>query len=141
MKPHLTEKVPRVKEESKGGNLVEHCEENDRTVDYSFFLKQLKKDIKRGNIDALFAANNFESGREFYETCEYALHGDREAFLLSRPSEVCYIEEEISCDIKFTNPFDEEAIFEEIEKIESEEIQQGCRRLVYYLGKLTSITH
>jgi len=116
--------VPDVKEESKGGNLVGKCEENERIVDYSYFLRQLKRDIKRGNLDIFFAANKFESGQEFYDIYEYALQGDRDAFLESRPSEVCFNEEEISYDIKFTNAFDEEAIFGEIEKLDSQETRQ-----------------
>jgi len=139
IEPLLSEKVPDVKEKSKGENLVKKCEENERIVDYSYFLRQLNRDIKRGTLDNFFAANKFESGQEFYDICVYAIDGDREAFLLSRPSEVCFIEEEISCDIKFTNPFDENAIFGEIEKLDSQETRQDCRRMVYYLSKLISL--
>jgi len=99
----------------------------------------LKRDIKRGTLDAFFAENKFELGQAVYNICVYAIDGDREAFLLSRPSEVCLIEEEISCDIKFTNPFVEEAIFGEIEKLDSQETQKDCRRMVYYLSKLISL--
>ncbi len=139
MEPLLTEKVPRVTEESKGGHLVANHENINRMFDYSYFLKQLKMDVDRGNLDYFFSENKLESGHEFYEICEYALQGDKDAFLIAHPEEVYYIEEEVSCSIKFPNEFDRDAIFQEVDKLDSEDIQEKCRRLTYNLEKLLPI--
>jgi len=52
----------------------------------------------------------FPLEEEFFETCKYAIRGDREFLLKARPSDTYYMEEEVtplsSCDAKFSDTFD-----------------------------------
>ncbi len=160
MEPLLSEKVPQLDDgKFKGANLLANKENIDRDVDYTFFLKQLKKDMESGRLDSFFLENNaFPLKEEFYETCEYALHGDREFFLNSRPTDTYYMKEEISfiCDIEFLKEFDHEAVIEEIVKFDPSyhrfldnsynsrhdwcpEAEVKCRKIASYLVILLSI--
>lgn len=160
MEPLLSEKVPQLDEDKfKGANLIFNKEKNNRDVDYTLFLKQLEKDMKRGHLDFLFFKNTMFSIEEFFQICEFALHGDREFFLKARPTDIYYMEEEVTplniCEAKFPDAFDQKAVLEEIDKLtynsrfvypylwsdifSSYDTEHKCRIMVLYLDELLSI--
>lgn len=136
MEPLLSEKIREIVEKYKGGNLVANFTNKNRDVDYSFFLEQLDKDIKKGNLIPFFHQHGIESPVEFFEACKYALEGDKESFPIACPDSIYYIEEEISNEIEFPDPFDKDLILEAIENVSSEITQLQCSRIVFYLSKL-----
>ena len=141
LEQHLSKKIiSKVLEEDKGSNFVKNHEDINRIVDYNFFLEQLDEDIKSGHLDAFFKENEFDSVDEFYEICEYALFGERKLYASARPNDIYYIQEEISCDIRFPAPLDRDLMCRHIDKIICKSTQQKCRRILFYLEKLISIS-
>lgn len=96
MEPYLSRKVPLVIERHKGSHLVNQWQNIDRDVDYSLFLAQLLMDIEGGFLKSFFNGNKFFLVEEFFEICKFALEGDREIFRIARPSDIHYLEEEVS---------------------------------------------
>lgn len=140
LEQHLSKKVSQVLEEDKGSNLVKNHKDINRIVDYNFFLEQLDEDIESGHLDAFFKENEFEFVDEFYEICQYALFGERKLYASARPDDIHYIQEEISCDIKFPAPLDRDLMCRNIDKIICKSTQQKCLRILFYLEKLISIS-
>lgn len=140
MEPYLSRKVPHVIERQKGSNLVNQWQNIDRNVDYSLFLTQLLMDIEGGYLKSFFNSNHFFLVEEFFEICKFSLEGDGEIFRIARPFDIHYLEEEVSCDIKFPSPMNLDFLLEEIDKLPVDETEHKCRRLVFYLGKLLLVT-
>ena len=160
MEPLLSEKVPQLDEDKfKGANLVANKEKNHRDVDYTLFLKQLEKDMRRGQLDFFSFNNILFPLEEFFKICEFALHGDREFFLKARPTDIYYMEEEVTqlsiCDAKFPDVFSQKAVLKEIDKLTydnpyvepyhwscifgSYDTEHKCRIMVLYLAAFLSI--
>jgi len=131
----LSEKVPRVVEPFKGGigsNLFAQITNKNRVFDYSFFLKQLEKDVNNVNFVSSLLQHGIDDPVEFFETCKYALEGDRESFPISCPMSIYYIEEEVCATIEFPNSFDKDLIVKVIENVSLETTRLQCRRVVSY---------
>ena len=132
----LTEPVPRVEEIYKGDNFVGNIMNLKRELDYSYFLKQLLKDVQSGHLTSFLHRKGIDDVEEFYDVCEFAFTGDRQAFFQARPFNIYYIEEEIKCDITFNDPFDKVGTLKAIENISSEVMQWNSRKVLDYLSKL-----
>ena len=137
VEPQLSAKPEKIQEDEKGDHFIENRVKVDRDSDYSLFLKQFNLDVESGELDSFLSGIGIENAGEFFEICEFALKGDREAFLFVRPFGVYFMEEEVSeCDGKF-HEFDREGILEMIGKVKySESMSKNCVKMVDYLSKL-----
>ncbi len=138
IEPLLTDKVVPIEEEL-GANFIANCANPNREVGYSFFLKQLDKDVKSGHLDSFFLKYHFNSV-QFHEACKFAIEVDRETFFTPRPLDVYYIQEEVSAVIKFPKVFHCDDIYEIISRMKvSDDIDFKCRRINFYLNKLVKV--
>jgi len=138
VEPQLSVKPEKIQEDEKGDHFIENRVKVDRDSDYSLFLKQFNLDVESGELDSFLSGIGIENAGEFYEICEFAFKGDREAFLFVRPFGVYLMEEEVSdCDDQFLDEFDREGILELIGKVKySESMSKKCVKMVDYLSKL-----
>ena len=61
---------------------MENRFKDNRDNDYSFFLNQLKFNVELGNLDSFLLGIGIENAGEFFEICQFALKGDKEAFYI-----------------------------------------------------------
>lgn len=138
MEPLLTDKVVPIEEEVCA-NFIANVANSNREVGYSFFLKQLDKDIESGHLDSFFRKHYF-SKVEFAKICKLAIEVDREFFFISRPLDAYYIQEEVSSVIKFPKVFHSDDIYEIIYRMRvSDDIEHKCRRINLHLIKLVRV--
>lgn len=139
VEPRLTSKVKKIDEDFKGDYFVENCDNLDRDMDYSFFLKQLEKDLKAGHLSSFLRAKGIVDLADLFSTCEFALKGDKQAFdYAHHRTGLYYIEEEVShCNSLFSAPFDKAGTLDMIKHVSySEAMQMNCRKMVDYLSRL-----
>ncbi len=110
---------------------MENRFKDNRDNDYSFFLNQLKFDVELGNLDSFLLGIGIENAGEFFEICEFALKGDKEAFFhVFSIFGNYYIEEELSDD-ECIHSFNRERILDLISKINySESMQKNCVKML-----------